>query len=738
MPSEARFHVPKMDCATEKEIISRRLSSVKGIEKLDFDLLDRVVIVKHEEAGDVPAAVEAALKDIHMAPARLEAGAVPGSAGHGHDHDHEHDHEHADHDHAPPQAAGLIYDSGRREMILLSISGVCAFASEIMAWVTGTEGSIPGIVLAILAILAGGPKTLQKGFIAAKTLTLNINLLMLIAVVGALSIQEWPEAAMVTFLFAVAELIEAKSVDKARDAIRTLLVLAPDTTRVFREGAWAEVETSSLEVGAKIQVRPGERVPLDGRVVGGRTTINQAPITGESIPVDKDIGDVVFAGTVNQQGVIEVEVTAGAGDTTLAHIARTIREAQSQRARTERFVDRFAHYYTPVVVLVALAIAVVPMAFGEPFVPWLYKALVLLVIACPCALVISTPVTIVSGLAAATRHGLVVKGGVHLEQARKLKVIAVDKTGTLTEGHPKLTDVVPIGKLDREAVLLRAAALEATSAHPLARAVVAGFKGTLPHATDVVAVHGKGIEGTIDGERIVVGSHRFAHERNVCEPMVEVALDQLERDGKSVMVVWRENDAPHAIGVIGVADTIRKTSIEAVRALHRQGLKVVMLTGDNPTTARAVAAQVGIDDVSADLLPEDKVARVEALLREYKEVGMVGDGVNDAPALARASMGFAMGAAGSDTALETSDVALMGDDLRGVPALIALSRRTGRTLWTNISFAIAAKVVFFALAMLGIATLWMAVFADMGASLIVAANGLRLLRERAIQPAATK
>jgi Cd2+/Zn2+-exporting ATPase len=376
------------------------------------------------------------------------------------------------------------------------------------------------------------------------------------------------------------------------------------------------------------------------------------------------------------------------------------------------------------------------MAFGQPFVPWLYKALVLLVIACPCALVISTPVTIVSGLAAATRHGLVVKGGVHLEQARRLKVIAVDKTGTLTEGHPKLTDVVPIGKLDREAVLLRAAALEATSAHPLARAVVAGFKGTLPHATDVIAVDGKGIEGTVDGERIVVGSHRFAHERNVCEPMIEVALDQLEREGKSVMVVWRENAAPHALGVIGVADTIRKTSIDTIRTLHRQGLKVVMLTGDNPTTARAVGAQVGIDDVSADLLPEDKVARIEALLREYKEVGMVGDGVNDAPALARASMGFAMGAAGSDTALETSDVALMGDDLRGVPALIALSRRTSRTLWTNIGIAITLKVVFFALAMLGIATLWMAVFADMGASLIVAANGLRLLRERAIQPAA--
>jgi Cd2+/Zn2+-exporting ATPase len=559
---------------------------------------------------------------------------------------------------------------------------------------------------------------------------LNINLLMLVAIVGALAIREWPEAAMVTFLFACAEVIEAKSMVRAGDAIRSLMVLAPDTTRIRRGEAWAEVETASIAAGSRIQVRSGERVPLDGRIVAGTTSVDQAPLTGESVPVDKTVGDAVYAGTVNQQGVIEVEVTASAGDTTLAHIARAIKQAQSQRGATERFVDRFARYYTPSVVLVAVAIATVPLAFGEPFRPWLYRGLVLLVIGCPCALVISTPVTIVSGLAAAARHGLVVKGGVYLEEARRLRVIAMDKTGTLTEGHPRVTEVVPLGAFTRDDVLARAAALEATSGHPLARAVVVAHTGPPAHADDVTAIYGKGIEGTVGADHVTVGSHGLAHERGVCTPEVEAALAHLERSGTSVMVVWRGTTAPEAMGVIGVADAVRLTSVDAVRRLHALGVRLVMLTGDNPTTARAVAAQVGIDDVAAELLPEDKLTRIGDMLAKHIHVGMVGDGVNDGPALARASIGFAMGAAGSDTALETADVALMGDDLRGVSTLIELSNRTMRTLWTNIALAIGIKVVFFGLALAGIATLWMAVFADMGASLIVAANGLRLLRVR--------
>jgi Cd2+/Zn2+-exporting ATPase len=587
------------------------------------------------------------------------------------------------------------------------------------------------IALAVAGLVTGGPKTLRKGLVAARTLTLNINLLMLIAVSGALAIQQWPEAAMVTFLFACAEVIEARSVDRARDAIRSLMVLAPDLTRVRgADGTWAEVDTTSLVPGAVMQIRPGERLPLDGKVIAGKTSVDQAPITGESIPVDKAPGDPVFAGSVNQQGVIDVEVTAGAGDTTLAKIAKAIREAQGQQAPTERFVDKFSRRYTPAVVLIAIAIATVPLAFGEPFGPWLYKALVLLVIACPCALVISTPVTIVSGLAAAARRGLLVKGGAHLEQARHLRALAVDKTGTLTEGAPRLTDLIALTTMSREDVLARAAGLEATSGHPLARAVAAALPGPPPDAQDVVSTDGRGIEGRVAGDPIGIGSHRFAEERGVCTPAVEAALATLQEQGKSVMVVWRGGDSPEAIGVIGVADTLRETSIEAVRMLHAQGVRLCMLTGDNATTARAVAKQVGIDEVAAELLPEDKLRRIDALMKAHGAVGMVGDGVNDAPTLARATIGFAMGAAGSDTALETADVALMSDDLRGVPTLIALSRQTATTLWTNIVFAIAVKAVFFVLAFAGIATLWMAVFADMGASLIVAANGLRLLRWR--------
>ena len=736
--SEVRFHVPKMDCATEKEIITRRLGKIAGIARLDFDLLERVVVVEYGEDPGIPAAVQAALEAIDMAPARVGALRPPkakaagacGDAACG-------DHPGAEREPAATAATGaaasppLPEATQARERILLGLSGACAVGAEVVAWTTGSERSWIVVALAVAAMLLGGLKTLRKGIVAARTFTLNINLLMLIAVAGAVAIQQWPEAAMVTFLFALAEVIEARSVDRARDAIRSLMVLAPDLTRLRRGEAWIEVETASVEPGALIQVLPGARVPLDGTVTSGTTSINQAPITGESVPVDKSAGDAVYAGSVNQQGMIEVEVTAGAGDTTLARIARAIRTAQSQEAPTQRFVDRFSRWYTPTVVLLALALAAAPpLLFGEPLRPWLYKALVLLVIACPCALVISTPVTVVSGLAAAARRGLLVKGGVHLELAHKLRVLAVDKTGTLTEGKPRLTDVVALAELSGEEVLARAAGLEATSAHPLARAVVAGHPGPLPRAREVVSTEGKGIEGTVAGERIGIGSHRFAEERAVCTPAVEAELARLEREGKSVMVVWRAGEQARALGVIGVADTVRPTSVEAVRALHGLGVRLLMLTGDNPTTAAAVAAQVGIDDVAAGLMPEDKLARIDELVRAGVVVGMVGDGINDAPALARASIGIAMGAAGSDTALETADVALMNDDLRGVPAFIELSRRTATTLRANIIFSIAVKAVFFGLGLFGIATLWMAVLADLGASLIVAANGLRLLRAK--------
>lgn len=708
--STSRFHVPAMDCATEKDVIAHRLAKLPGIETLEFDLLERIATVRHQDG--LVELIAAALREIGMSPRLLDAttddagnasaAATPRAI-------------------APPAAV-----AARWQPLLLAFAGVAAAGAEATAWATQREHSLPVIALALVSIATGGPRTLKKAVVALRTVTLNINLLMAVAVIGAIAIGQWAEAAMVTFLFAVAELIESKAADRARDAIRSLMALAPDTARVRRGEAWVDAEVTSVRHGELVQVRPGERLPLDGTIVRGMTSIDQAPITGESVPIDRAPGDAVFAGTINQQGAVEIEVTATAGDSTLARIARTVREAQGNAAPTQRFVDRFARWYTPVVVLMAIAVALLPpLLGGAEFQPWLYRALVLLVIACPCALVLSTPLTLVSGLTAAARRGILVKGGVYLEEARRLMVIAVDKTGTLTHGRPRLVDIEPLAGVSRDDLLERAASLEGASSHPIARAVTQAWSAPLLDVADVISIDGKGIEGTVGGKHLAIGSHRLAEERGVCRPEVERHLARLEADGKSVMVVW---DANGVIGVLGVADTLRETSIEAVQRLRRRGLRLVMLTGDNPTTAGAIARAVGIDEVRAELLPEHKLAAIDDLATKYGPVGMVGDGVNDAPALARAAMGFAMGAAGSDTALETADVALMKDDLRGVADLVDLSKRTSFVLATNISFAIGIKVIFFALATAGLATLWTAVFADVGASLVVAANGLRLLR----------
>lgn len=558
---------------------------------------------------------------------------------------------------------------------------------------------------------------------------------------------------MVTFLFGIAEMIEAYSLDRARNAIAGLMSLTPEVAMVLgKEGDWREVQADKVEVGDMVRVRPGERIPLDGEVVTGSSSVNQAPITGESLPVQKTAGDTVFAGTVNEKGLLELRVTANTGGTTLARIIRAVQQAQSQKAPTQGFVDRFARYYTPVVVILALLLALVPpLLFKAAFTPWIYKALVLLVIACPCALVISTPVTVVSGLAAAARLGILVKGGVYLEEGRRLRIVALDKTGTLTKGAPAVTDVVAFGKEGQERVLQLAASLDAPSEHPVASAIVSAWTGAstttpglqpdgqvtqsraeavgksreLLPLSDFQSITGRGVQGSIDGVKYFVGNHRLAHENGVCSPAVEAELERLEREGKTTVVL---SDDKESLGVLAVADTLRETSIEAVRQLHDLGVKTVMLTGDNKTTAQAIARQVGIDDARGDMLPEDKLSALVALLSTHGHVGMVGDGINDAPALARSSIGFAMGAAGTDTAIETADVALMQDDLRKLPLFIALSRKTGSILKQNISFAIAVKAVFFVLALMGYATLWMAVFADLGASLLVVANGLRILR----------
>lgn len=724
--SKTTYNIAAMDCPAEEAVIRNRLTKMDGVTEISFDLFNRRLTVEHTLPDD--AAIVAALKGIGMTP-DAQVGAPQACCGHDHHEDRSGDgaQGHGTDDVGKPVAS-------RMELVLLGVSGCLAFASEGMAWATGVEKSPIVIGMAVASILVAGLPVLKKGWIALRTFTLNINFLMTVAVVGAAAIGSWPEAATVLFLFAVAELIEEFSMERARNAVRSLMTLTPATASVRGTGdAWIEVPATQVPEGAIVRVKPGERIPLDGRITSGASAVDQAPITGESIPVEKAVGDQVFAGTINGNGLLEFATTGGADTTTLARIIKSVQEAQGQRAPTQRFVDAFAKIYTPIVCALALLVAIVPpLAFHQEWMPWVYKALVLLVVGCPCALVISTPVTVVSGLAAAAKRGILVKGGVYLEQGKTVKVIALDKTGTITEGKPKVTEVRTLGSLSGDEVLRLAASLDAGSDHPVARAVTAAWDqtktaqfGPAKKVDNFVSVPGKGVTGTIEGKAYSVGNHRFAHERGLCSPTVEAALTELEAKGETAIVL---SDDKAAIGVLAVADTPRATSVEAIRQLHGMGVRTVMLSGDNQTTATFVARSVGIDEAHGGMLPEDKLKEIKGLVAQHTSVGMVGDGVNDAPALAEATIGFAMGAAGTDTALETADVALMRDDLRGVPEFIGLSRRTSAILKQNITFALAAKIVFFVLAVLGVATMWMAVLADVGATLVVIANGLRMMR----------
>ena len=674
------------------------LRPIDGISNLDFDFLNRKLVVDHtlDDPRPIASAISAAGLSVAMV------------GGEDHDHDHYH-------------------TASRAEIVVMAISGVLAAAAEVVAWTTSAEQSWPVIALALGSIALGGRETIKKGILSIRTFSLNINFLMTLAIIGAMAIGSWPEAAMVTFLFGVAEMIEAASMERARNAIQSLMDLKPLTALAqTAEGTWAEVAASEVRVGQLIRVRPGEKIALDGQILSGASTVDQSPITGESIPVEKGVGDQVFAGTINERGTFDFKVAFAGNDTTLSRIIRAVEQAQSERAQTQRFIDRFAKIYTPVVVLLALLVAAIPpLFFGQPFQPWLYKALVLLVIACPCALVISTPVTIVSALAAAARKGILVKGGVYMEEGRKLSVIALDKTGTITHGKPVLTDIIPFGDESADSVLELAAALDAPSEHPVAAAIVAASKSSPTPVEGFESLTGRGVSGSLGGKRYFLGNHRLAHDQGYCSPEVEAHLERLEEEGKSVVILGHEGKA---LGILAVADTIRETSVQAVAELHELGVKTLMLTGDNDRTARAIASQVGIDDARGDLLPEDKLRAIQGLADSGKHVGMVGDGINDAPALAKSNIGFAMGVAGTDTAIETADVALMKDDLRKLPEFIRLSRKAGNVLTQNIALAVGIKAIFFALAFANVATLWMAVFADLGGSLLVVANGLRLLQ----------
>ena len=701
------LRVPMLDCPAEERKLRECLAGVKGLGALEVDLAARQLVITHES--------DAALAEARRA---MSAAEFPSKVLK-----------------APPADADQVTQEGSTRLWWrMGFAALAALGAEALHWAQALEPLV--IALALTAVLAGGLETFRKGWASLVRGKLNMNSLMSIAVTGAMAIGEWPEAAMVMVLFQLAELIEALSYERARRSIRGLLEATPETALVRGEdGAWRDTPSASVAVGALVRVRPGARVPLDGIVVSGRGTVNQAPITGESLPVDKQPGDPLFAGTVNQSAELEARVTAPASDSTLARIIRVVEEAQGQRAPTQRFVDAFARVYTPIVFAIAVLVAAVPpLLFAAPFVPWLYKALVLLVIACPCALVISTPVTVVSGLAAAARHGTLVKGGVFLEQARKLKVLAFDKTGTITAGKPSVTGLRLFGGVPEAEALHLAASLAARSDHPLSVAIAAyaAGRGVAPLPVEAFeAVPGRGVKGRNGEGWFHLGNHRYAEELGVCGSEIERQLDALEGRGETAVLLANEKEV---LALFAVADTVRETSRRALAELHALGVRSVMLSGDNAHTARAIAEAVGIDDARGDLLPEDKLAAIEGLAAAHGAVGMVGDGINDAPALAKADIGFAMGAAGSDAAIEAADVALMDDDLRKVPALIRLSRRTTAVLAQNIALALGIKAVFLALAIAGLATMWMAVFADMGASLLVVFNGLRLLGGAARRP----
>ena len=697
--AESTFKVEGMDCREEVVLLERRFKHLAGLEAFSADVMAGRLYVKYDAAKVSADAISAAVADTGMR-AWLE--------------------------HEEPVGMG---QASRRGRLLLAASGATLAAGLLAEWRLGAGATLP-LALFVASVATGLPLTIGKAWRAVRMASLDIHVLMVVAALGATLLGQWSEAAAVVFLFAVAQALEARTLERARLAVRALIELTPTEAVVRTEAGEQRMAVDAIVPGAVIIIKPGEKLPLDGKVLAGTSEVNQAPITGESLPVDKAPGDEVFAGSINGRGALDVRVTRLRRDTTLARIIYLVEQAQSQRAPSQTFVERFARVYTPAVLVLAAALALVPpMLWGADWSAWVYRALVLLVVSCPCALVISTPVSVVAALAGAARKGVLIKGGAHLERAGRVQCVAFDKTGTLTRGTPEVVEVATLNGATRASVLAVASAIEMRSEHPVARAIVrcaaeAGIV-TAP-GTDVVAIAGRGAEGRVSGTDVLLGNHRLFEERQLCSPDAHVLLDRLAAGGRTPVLV-AANGA--LVGVIGVADQTRVGGRDAVDLLRRQGIDaVVMLTGDSQATARAIAADLGLDDVRADLLPEDKVAAVQDLRRRYGSVAMVGDGINDAPALASADVGIVMGAAGSDAALETADIALMADELLKIPYAIRLSRATVRNIQLNLAISLGLKGGFVLAAVFGLATLWMAVLADTGASIIVVANALRLLR----------
>ncbi len=694
------FKVSNMDCADEIKAINESLK-YDGVYKIQANLMSSTVQIVHS-----PEIKADFLKK------RIETTVVR----------------------VVTEDSNQSKNQNRNRMILVASSGLFLLLGLSVGWlkITGFYDQI----LFFTSIFLGGTLVFPKAYGSLTRKTLDMNVLMVLAVIGAIGIGEHAEAAAVVFLFSLSELLESLSVQRARRAIQELLKITPQKAVLIKEnGETVEINIEDVQISQIIRVKAGESIPIDGVVVKGTSSVNQAPLTGESIPVLKTVGETVFAGTINQEGSLDIKVTKNFGDTKISQVIKLVEEAQSQRAASQKFVDRFAEIYTPaVLVLALLTFLLPPLLFGGVWHDWLYKALVLLVIACPCALVISTPVSIVSSLTALAKKGVLVKGGAILEVLGKVRALAVDKTGTLTEGKPKVQKIIRLNSFDEVQILEIAASLEAHSTHPLAQAVLNYAKDKniqIKNISEFINVSGRGVEAIIDSHTYLLGNHRFAHESGICSPELEKTLQNLEEQSLSVMVVGHkphDNCAGEAIAIIALGDSIRTDVKSTLLKLKNVGVeKIIMLSGDNQKTASSIGLQVGIEEAFGDLLPENKVQHIERLKNNFGTVAMIGDGINDAPAMAKSSVGIAMGFVGSDTAIETADMTLMTDDLSQVAVAIQAGKRTLKVIQFNIAFALITKAIFLILTFAGYSNLWLAVAADTGAALLVIMNSLRLL-----------
>jgi Zn2+/Cd2+-exporting ATPase len=721
--AESTFKIEGMDCREEVAVLERRFKNLAGLERFSADLMGQRLHVQYDAAKLTAAAIADAVADTGMR-AWLE-----------------HEEPIVASDRQVRIRQGLMLASGVLLVVGFALDVFGSRFAPIFGVVTlpgrGEAGpSVPNgvagwaVAAFVLSLAAGVSVTARKAWSALRVGSLDINVLMLVAAAGAILLGQWSEAATVVFLFALAQALEARTLDRARSAIRALMDLTPSEALV-RDGAGERrVDVERIAPGTTIVVRPGEKIPLDGQVLAGDSAVNQAPVTGESLPVEKRPGDEVFAGTINGRGALDVRVTRFRRDTTLARIIHLVERAQAQRAPAQALVERFARVYTPAVMMLAAAVAIVPpLLFHLSWHESIYRGLVLLVVSCPCALVISTPVSIVAALAGAARQGVLIKGGLNLERTSGVQCVAFDKTGTLTRGVLEVVSVMPLNGESVRSVVALASSVEQRSNHPIALAIVghasAAGIAAVP-AEGVSSLAGRGTEGSVGSARVLLGNHRVFEERGICSTAIHRQLDELSVSGHTAVLVARDGQP---VGIIALADRPRESARDAVELIRRLGVPaVVMLTGDSRPTATAIAADLGIDEFRAELLPEDKVAAVKELQSRYGSVAMVGDGVNDAPALATANVGIAMGVAGSDAALETADVALMADELLKIPYAFRLSRATVRNIRMNLAISVVMKAAFVVAAVAGVATLWMAIVADTGASVIVIANALRLLR----------